>query len=153
MNAQTMVVALAVVICLYATGSKAWGWVKALLHAYGERTSALEQLAKELGNLRDTASRLEKTTDTMEKIPEYLGGLVKVCEAQVEQYDQFSQTVKEFRDSIVKPPDRDEVKAYDEDEADLTFRKQGYLAEGWSDSEAEIKAKIDQDKTILTPGV
>lgn len=101
------------------------------------------------------AAALEKASskEAVEATNALIQGLVKVCEAQVAEVGKMRAAVAAFA-KIVAPPDRDDkdvLEHHNEWEADQTFRKQQFMAEGMTEDEAMLHVQIENEKLVGSP--
>ena len=82
----------------------------------------------------------------------YMAGLVKVCEANVAQYEKLTAAIEKFS-ALVVAPGKDELTTYDEGIADRSYRTQQYMAEGLTKANAETRADADIAEKIFANSI
>ena len=112
--------------------------------------AAMDGHAKAMADLSESVARWSASMDSM---PQYIKGLVEVCERSVVQYEAASESVRSLSQLLtVKPQERQRetgFEAYSDEAADLSYLKQAYMARGMPEDEAIEKARADQEKKIL----
>ncbi len=99
------------------------------------------------------AEALDRIAPHVEAFPQYVKGLISVCEAQVKQYEELRKAIESFTATITGPRKDDGFTEYDPTAADKTYRVQTFMAQGMTMEEAEAKAALEQDRIIFPMGM
>ena len=140
----------ALLILLAMLAARAFRTVKQqVLDAGAEIRTLNERLAtmtKANGGLMDTIDGLEKQVAALGG---YVQGFVKVCEDMVVQHSKVVGAVTGLQEVLVPKDPGDVTDHYDEGVADLMYRKQSFMAEGYTEDEALARAKSDEKGNLL----
>lgn len=151
MDAQTILNVAVVVGGLYFVGRVAFKKISGSLAARREAqlasAQAMNRLAEELSKINAQVGE--------GMVSPLLQGLVRVCEAQVEEIGRLRASVDKFVKVVTPEAGRDEdvVEGYDEVMADRTFAKQQFMSQGYTEDEAEAQVDAEQVKKTLSPSV
>lgn len=111
-------------------------WMYNLVKAWREQNDSRAQLTVAVAGMNKQLEQFSITSDTIAKM---LGGLVEVSKVQVEHLDILTETIKEFRTSLIRDTAGDSFTEFDERAADREHDVQEYMRNGMSRKEAEAR--------------
>lgn len=153
---QTAAILFGIVIGVGVVGAAvaAVNAVRAIMRDVRGLTKAVQKtnelLAASIEASNTVAASIQKMNAQASDMNGYITGFVKVCEAMVGQFEKVSESVNGLCNLIApKNSAEDSFAPYREETADLAWRKQSFIAQGYTEEEATALAKADERANIL----
>lgn len=122
-----------------------------------EAAAEVRTLNERLASMTQASGGLADVIEGMDKqvaaLGGYVQGFVKVCEDMVSQHEKVVGAIAGLQEVLIPKDPGDATDHYDENVADLMYRKQSFMAEGYTEDEALTRAKADERGNLLyNPG-